>query len=185
MSATLEKTQPEEFIMTPQSSYTYDDLIKSSEGELFGPGNAQLPAPNMLMLDRITSITNDGGSYGKGQVLAELDINPDLWFFGCHFKGDPVMPGCLGLDAMWQLVGFHLGWLGHPGRGRALGSGDVKFTGQVLPTAKKVSYNINIKRVIARGLILGIADGEMSVDDKVIYTTQGLRVGLFTSTDDF
>lgn len=185
MSATLEKTTSEEFKMIPKSSYTYDDLIKSSQGKLFGPGNAQLPAPNMLMLDRITNITNDGGSYGKGQVNAELDIHPDLWFFGCHFEGDPVMPGCLGLDAMWQLVGFHLGWLGHPGRGRALGAGEVKFTGQVLPTAKKVSYNINIKRVIARGLILGIADGEMSVDDKVIYTTNNLRVGLFTSTEDF
>lgn len=171
--------------MHPQNSYDYDELIQSSEGKLFGPGNAQLPAPNMLMFDRITNITNDGGLYNKGVVNAELDITPDLWFFGCHFKGDPVMPGCLGLDAMWQLVGFHLGWLGHPGKGRALGAGEVKFTGQVLPTAKKVSYTINIKRVIARGLVLGIADGEMAVDGKVIYTTQGLRVGLFTSPEEF
>lgn len=178
-------TKQEKINMHPQNSYDYDELIKSSEGKLFGPGNAQLPAPNMLMFDRITNITNDGGLYNKGVVNAELDITPDLWFFGCHFKGDPVMPGCLGLDAMWQLVGFHLGWLGHPGKGRALGSGEVKFTGQVLPTAKKVSYTINIKRVIARGLVLGIADGEMAVDGKVIYTTQGLRVGLFTSPEEF
>lgn len=180
MSATQET-----ITMKQQSSYSYDELIQSGEGKLFGPGNAQLPAPNMLMIDRITNINETGGTFGKGEVLAELDINPDLWFFGCHFQGDPVMPGCLGLDAMWQLVGFYLGWLGHPGKGRALGAGEVKFTGQVLPTAKKVNYNINIKRVIARGLVLGIADGEMSVDDKVIYTTKGLRVGLFTSTDDF
>lgn len=180
MQATQEKTT-----MTRQSSYSYDELIQSGEGKLFGPGNAQLPAPNMLMFDRITNITEDGGLFGKGEVTAELDIKPDLWFFGCHFIGDPVMPGCLGLDAMWQLVGFYLGWLGHPGQGRALGAGEVKFTGQVMPDAKKVKYTINIKRVVARGLILGIADGEMSVDGKIIYTTKGLRVGLFTSKDEF
>lgn len=180
MQATQEK-----IIMNQKNSYDYDELIQSGEGKLFGPGNAQLPAPNMLMFDRIININADGGEFGKGEVQAELDIKPDLWFFDCHFKGDPVMPGCLGLDAMWQLVGFYLGWLGHPGRGRALGAGEVKFTGQVLPDAKKVTYNIDIKRVIARGLILGIADGTMSVDGKTIYTTQGLRVGLFTSTDDF
>ena len=168
-----------------QNSYSYEELIKCGEGELFGPGNALLPAPNMLMCDRIVDINNTGGSYGKGEIQAELDIKPELWFFDCHFKGDPVMPGCLGLDAMWQLVGFYLGWSGHPGRGRALGVGEVKFTGQVLPTAEKVTYQINIKRVIARGLVLGIADGTMSVDDKEIYTAKNLRVGLFTSTENF
>ena len=167
------------------SSYSYEDLLACSRGELFGPGNAQLPAPNMLMMDRITSIASTGGSYNKGEILAELDIKPDLWFFECHFKNDPVMPGCLGLDAMWQLVGFYLGWLGHPGRGRALGVGEVKFTGQVLPTAKMVNYQINIKRVMARGLVMGIADATMSVDDREIYTAKNLRVGLFTSTEDF
>jgi 3-hydroxyacyl-[acyl-carrier protein] dehydratase/trans-2-decenoyl-[acyl-carrier protein] isomerase len=168
-----------------QNSYDRDELLKCGHGELFGPGNAQLPVPNMLMMDRITSITEDGGEYGKGQILAELDITPDLWFFECHFPGDPVMPGCLGLDAMWQMVGFHLGWLGNKGRGRALGVGEVKFTGQVLPTAKKVSYYIDIKRVIARKLVLGIADGRVEVDGRTIYTAKDLRVGLFTSTDDF
>ena len=167
------------------SSYSYEDLLTCSRGELFGPGNAQLPAPNMLMLDRITRISATGGSYDKGEIKAELDINPELWFFKCHFEGDPVMPGCLGLDAMWQLVGFYLGWLGHPGRGRALGVGEVKFTGQVLPTAKTVQYQINIKRVIARGLVMGIADASMSIDGREIYTAKNLRVGLFTSTEDF
>ncbi|MDA3868850.1 MAG: 3-hydroxyacyl-[acyl-carrier-protein] dehydratase FabA [Gammaproteobacteria bacterium] len=170
---------------TQQNSYTYDELLKCSEGELFGPGNAQLPAPNMLMFDRITNVAADGGDNNKGEIEAELDITPDLWFFDCHFKGDPVMPGCLGLDAMWQLVGFYLGWSGHPGRGRALGVGEVKFTGQVLPTAKKVVYQIDIKRIISRGLTLGIADGTMSVDGRIIYTAKNLRVGLFTSTEDF
>lgn len=175
----------EEETPTRSSSFSYDDLISCGKGELFGPGNAQLPAPNMLMMDRITHISDTDGIYGKGEIKAELDINPDLWFFGCHFEGDPVMPGCLGLDAMWQIVGFYLGWLGHPGKGRALGSGDVKFTGQVLPTAKLVQYQINIKRVIARGLVMGIADASMSVDGREIYTANGLRVGLFTSTEDF
>jgi len=167
------------------SSYSYEDLLTCSRGELFGPGNAQLPAPNMLMLDRITNISDTGGTNNKGQIQAELDIKPELWFFECHFANDPVMPGCLGLDAMWQLVGFHLGWLGHPGRGRALGVGEVKFTGQVLPTGKLVKYQINIKRVIARGLVMGIADATMSIDDREIYTAKNLRVGLFTSTEDF
>ena len=139
----------------------------------------------MLMVDRVNLITMEGGKYGKGQIQAELDINPDLWFFDCHFPGDPVMPGCLGLDAMWQLVGFHLAWLDNPGRGRALGVGDVKFSGQVLPTAKKVTYEIDIKRVISRKLALGIADGVMSVDGREIYHAKDLRVGLFTSTDNF
>ena len=171
--------------MTNQSSYTKEELLKCGHGELFGPGNAQLPIPNMLMMDRISLISEKGGEFDKGEIKAELDINPDLWFFECHFPGDPVMPGCLGLDAMWQLVGFYLGWKGHPGKGRALGVGEVKFTGQVLPTAKKVTYQINIKRVIARGLILGIADGSVMVDGNEIYTAKGLRVGLFSSTDDF
>jgi len=171
--------------MTNPSSYTYEELIACSKGEMFGPNNAQLPAPNMLMADRITLINSDGGSYSKGKIIAELDIKPDLWFFACHFPGDPVMPGCLGLDAMWQLVGFHLAWLDNPGRGRALGVGDVKFSGQVLPTAKMVTYEIDIKRVISRKLALGIADGVMSVDGREIYHAKDLRVGLFTSTDNF
>jgi len=166
-------------------SYDRDMLLKCGHGELFGPGNAQLPVGNMLMMDRINLIADEGGSYGKGQIIAELDIRPDLWFFDCHFPGDPVMPGCLGLDAMWQIVGFHLAWLGNPGRGRALGVGEVKFTGQVLPTAKKVTYFIDIKRVIARKLVLGIADGRMEVDGREIYNAKDLRVGLFSKTDDF
>jgi 3-hydroxyacyl-[acyl-carrier protein] dehydratase/trans-2-decenoyl-[acyl-carrier protein] isomerase len=168
-----------------QNSYTYEELLSCGNGDLFGPGNAQLPTPNMLMFDRISSITDDTGAYSKGEIRAELDINPDIWFFDCHFKNDPVMPGCLGLDAMWQLVGFFLGWSGHPGRGRALGVGEVKFTGQILPTAKKVEYKIDIKRVIARDLVLGIADGSVSVDGREIYLAKNLRVGLFTKTDDF
>jgi 3-hydroxyacyl-[acyl-carrier protein] dehydratase/trans-2-decenoyl-[acyl-carrier protein] isomerase len=139
----------------------------------------------MLMVDRIVKIADEGGAHGKGEIRAELDIRPDLWFFGCHFPGDPVMPGCLGLDATWQLVGFFLAWIGNPGRGRALGVGDVKFTGQVLPTAKQVSYQIDIKRVINRKLVLGIADGQVAVDGRVIYTMKDLRVGLFTSTEGF
>lgn len=171
--------------VTKQYSFDRDDLLACSRGELFGPGNAQLPAPNMLMLDRITRIGESGGEYDKGELIAELDISPDLWFFDCHFPGDPVMPGCLGLDAMWQLVGFYLGWLGHPGRGRALGCGEVKFSGQILPNAKKVTYRINIKRVITRRLILGMADGTVSVDGRDIYQANDLRVGLFTSTANF
>lgn len=168
-----------------QSSYNKDELIACGLGDLFGPGNAQLPIDKMLMLDRIVEIGNEGGNYGKGKIHAELDIDPDLWFFECHFPGDPVMPGCLGLDAMWQLVGFFLGWSGHPGKGRALGVGEVKFTGQVLPTAKTVSYHIDIKRVLAQKLVLGIADGRVEVDGREIYTAKNLRVGLFTSTDNF
>ncbi len=152
---------------------------------MFGPGNAQLPLPPMLMFDRITHISEDGGSYGKGQVVAELDIRPDLWFFQCHFQGDPVMPGCLGLDAMWQLMGFHLAWLGAPGRGRALGVGEVKFTGQVLPTAKRVTYTLDLKRVILRRLVMGIGDATLRVDGHEIYTAKDLRAGLFTSTANF
>lgn len=171
--------------MTRPSSFNRDELLSCGHGEMFGPGNARLPIGNMLMMDRILEITEDGGEFGKGEIIAELDINPDLWFFGCHFEEDPVMPGCLGLDAMWQIVGFYLGWKGNPGRGRALGSGEVKFFGQVLPTAKKVTYHIQLKRVIERKLVMGIADGSMSVDGREIYTAKDLRVGLFTSTEDF
>ena len=171
--------------MTLQSAFTREELLTCGRGEMFGPGNAQLPVPNMLMIDRVVNIALEGGAYGKGQLIAELDINPDLWFFDCHFVGDPVMPGCLGLDAMWQLVGFFLAWKGNPGHGRALGSGEVKFSGQVLPTAKKVTYEINFKRIIERKLIMGIADGVMSVDGRDIYTAKDLRVGLFSSTKDF
>ena len=171
--------------MEKQHSFTREELLKSGRGELYGPNNAQLPLPNMLMMDRITYMSDEGGTYGKGEIVAELDITPDLWFFACHFQGDPVMPGCLGLDAMWQLVGFYLCWMGGPGKGRALGVGEVKFTGQVLPTAKKVTYRINLKRLIMRKLVMGIADATMEVDGKVIYEATDLRVGLFTSTADF
>lgn len=167
-----------------QGSYDYDDLIVSGEKSLFGPGNAKLPLPPMLMLDRIVTITEDGGEHDKGEIIAELDINKDLWFFDCHFRGDPVMPGCLGLDAMWQLVGFWLGWTGSPGRGRALGVGEVKFTGQVTPDVKLVRYRINLKRVIRRKLVLGIADGIMEADGEVIYKAKDLRVGLFIPPAD-
>ncbi len=169
----------------PKNAYNRDELLECGHGNLFGPGNAQLPVPNMLMLDRITEINLDGGEYGKGKIVAELDITPDLWFFDCHFPGDPVMPGCLGLDAMWQLVGFFLAWKGNSGKGRALGSGEVKFTGQILPTAKKVTYEIDLKRVIERKLIMGLADGKVSVDGKEIYFAKDLKVGLFQNTDSF
>ncbi|BAF62003.1 bifunctional 3-hydroxydecanoyl-ACP dehydratase/trans-2-decenoyl-ACP isomerase [Candidatus Vesicomyidisocius calyptogenae] len=165
-----------------QNSFSYNELIKCGDGELFGLGNAQLPKPPMLMFDRISHISNDGGEYGKGEIIAELDINPNLWFFKCHFNEDPVMPGCLGLDAMWQLIGFYLGWLGGPGRGRALGAGNIKFVGQVLPSAKKVTYKIDLSRVIARKLYMGVADATMEVDSKVIYEATNLKVGLFTDT---
>ncbi len=168
-----------------QNSFTREELLSCSTGELFGPGNSQLPAPNMLMMDRIINIHEDGGEHGKGYIEAELDIHPDLWFFACHFPGDPVMPGCLGLDAMWQLVGFFLGWSGGPGKGRALGVGEVKFTGQILPTAKKVTYRIDFKRVIKRKLYMGMADGKVSVDGRVIYTANDLKVGLFQDTSKF
>ena len=168
-----------------QSSYSYEDLIACGHGEVFGEGNARLPLPNMLMISRIVEISDTGGNHGKGYIEAELDITPDLWFFDCHFETDPVMPGCLGLDAMWQLVGFFLGWKGGPGRGRALGVKDLKFTGQVLPTAKKVTYKIHLSRVIARKLYMGLADATMEVDGRVIYEANDLKVGLFTSTDSF
>lgn len=163
-----------------QSSYSFEDLLACAHGRLFGSGNARLPLPPMLMIDRIVRISGEGGAFGKGEVVAELDIKPDLWFFGCHFEDDPVMPGCLGLDAMWQLVGFFLGWMGLPGRGRALSTGQVKFSGEVLPSARAISFHIDIKRLITRKLNLAIADGIMRVDGETIYEAQDLRVGVFT-----
>ena len=162
-----------------KSSYTFEDLIECAKGRLFGPGNAQLPLPPMLMMDRIIKIAETGGQFGKGEIVAELDIKPDLWFFDCHFKGDPVMPGCLGLDALWQLLGFFLGWLGSSGKGRALGLGELKFSGQVMPTMKNVVYGLEIKRVMRSKLVLGIADGWLSADGSVIYKALDLKVGLF------
>lgn len=164
---------------TPKSSYSYEDLISCGHGQLFGPGNAKLPLPPMLMFDRITEISATGGTQDKGFLKAEFDIKPDLWFFQCHFEGDPVMPGCLGLDSLWQLLGFYLGWTGAPGSGRALGLGELKFTGQVLPETKLVEYKIDIKRVINRKLVLGVADGQVIADGKVIYEATDLKVGLF------
>ena len=166
-----------------QNSFSYQELLDCANGILFGKGNAQLPAPPMLMFDRVTKINEKGGLFEKGEIVAELDIKPELWFFDCHFKGDPVMPGCLGLDAMWQLVGFYLGWLGQPGKGRALGVGEVKFTGQVLNTVKKVTYHISIKRLILRKLILGVADGILKADGNLIYEAKDMKVGLFQSAE--
>ncbi len=171
--------------MTKKSSYSYEELLRCGRGEMFGPGNAQLPLPPMLMFNRIAHISETGGQSGKGEIIAELDINPDLWFFKCHFEGDPVMPGCLGLDAMWQLVGFFLGWMGGPGRGRALGAGEVKFTGQVTPAVKLVTYRVEMRRLVMRRLVMGIADAVMEADGRPIYAATDLRVGLFTSTDNF
>ncbi|MBN1377646.1 MAG: bifunctional 3-hydroxydecanoyl-ACP dehydratase/trans-2-decenoyl-ACP isomerase [Gammaproteobacteria bacterium] len=164
-----------------KNSFDYQDILRCGDGELFGPGGPRLPAPNMLMFDRISLINDNGGKYGLGQVVAELDINPDLWFFKCHFKSDPVMPGCLGLDAMWQLIGFFLGWAGGEGYGRALGAGEIKFKGQVLPTAKKVEYRVDIKRLIMQKLKLATADAETLVDGEMIYNAKDLKVGLFTN----
>lgn len=169
----------------PQSSYTKEDLILSGEGKLFGAAGPKLPSGQMLMMDRVIDMRQDGGHFNKGYVEAEFDIHPDLWFFPCHFIGDPVMPGCLGLDAMWQLVGFYLGWIGGEGKGRALGVGEVKFTGQVLPTNKKVTYKLHFKRVINRRLVMGIADGEVFVDGELIYQASDLKVGLFKEDQTF
>ena len=171
--------------MNKKNSYTQKDLTTCGYGKMFGTNNAQLPLKPMLMFDRIISISEDGGKASKGEIIAELDINPGLWFFDCHFDGDPVMPGCLGLDAMWQLVGFFLGWSGAEGRGRALGSGIVKFSGQVTPKNKLVTYRIDMRRVMLRKLVMGVADGCMLVDGKEIYSAEDLRVGLFKSTENF
>lgn len=173
---------PKDAGFVPQKSYTKDELIACGEGKLFGPGNAKLPVPPMLMFDRITDVSLEGGAHGKGYIKAELDVNPDLWFFKCHFIGDPVMPGCLGLDAIWQLLGFYLGWTGAAGSGRALGLGELKFTGQVLPETKVVEYVVDIKRLINRRLVLGIGDGKVIADGVTIYEAADLRVGLFDNT---
>ena len=163
-----------------KSSFSYDDLIRCANGELFGPGNAKLPSPPMLMFDRITQISEENGAFNKGLMKAELDIKENLWFFDCHFKEDPVMPGCLGLDAMWQLVGFYLGWLGNPGRGRALGVSTVKFTGEVLKNVKMATYIIDMKRIMTKGeTTVGLANGVLLADDKKIYSAENLKVGLF------
>ena len=163
-----------------QSSFTHDDLISCAKGEMFGQGNPQLPMPPMLMCDRITQIDETGGSYDKGHVYAEFDLKPDLWFFLCHFEGDPVMSGCLGMDALWQLVGFFLGWSGGQGKGRALSVGEVKFTGQVLPENKLLQFRLDIKRVIMRRLVMGISDGKVICDGNVVFEASDIRVGLFT-----
>jgi 3-hydroxyacyl-[acyl-carrier protein] dehydratase/trans-2-decenoyl-[acyl-carrier protein] isomerase len=168
---------------TAKTSFDREDLLSCARGEMFGPGNAQLPYPPMLMFDRISHIDASGGPHGKGQMVAELDIHRDQWFFDCHFIGDPVMPGCLGLDAMWQLVGFFLGWSGAPGRGRALAVGEVKFSGQVTPRVKKVVYRIDMKRVVLRRLVMGVGDGVLEADGKPIYEAKDLRVGLFNAAD--
>lgn len=168
-----------------KTSYTREELLQCGRGKLFGPGNAQLPLPPMLMFDRIVDITADGGAFGKGKIVAELDVSPGLWFFGCHFHGDPVMPGCLGVDALWQLVGFFLGWLDAPGRGRALGVGEVTFKGQVTPDMKLVRYSVDMKRIVRRKVVMGVADAQMEVDGRVIYTAKSLRVGMFTSLEEF
>ena len=165
--------------MSGQNSYNYDELIACANGDMFGEGNARLPAPPMLMFDRITRVHKDGGEFGKGEIIAELDVKPDLWFFDCHFREDPVMPGCLGLDAMWQLIGFYLGWCENPGKGRALGAGKVKFTGQVMPDVKNVRYEVDIKRMMAGRLVMGIGNARLLADEKLIYTADDLRVGLF------
>ena len=166
-------------MLNRRSGYEYEDLLACARGEMFGPGNAQLPLPPMLMFDRITEISETGGEFGKGLVRAELDVKPDLWFFACHFKNDPVMPGCLGLDALWQMVGFYLGWIGGKGRGRALGCGEVRFDGEVTPNIKTVTYKIEMKRVINRRLVLGIGDGVLEADGNPIYSATDLRVGLY------
>jgi 3-hydroxyacyl-[acyl-carrier protein] dehydratase/trans-2-decenoyl-[acyl-carrier protein] isomerase len=164
-----------------RSSFEYEELLACGRGEMFGEGNAQLPLPPMLMFDRISEIAESGGPSGKGLIRAELSVTPSLWFFGCHFKNDPVMPGCLGLDALWQLCGFYLGWLGSPGRGRALGVGEVKFFDQVLPAVKRIVYGVDLKRVFRGKLVLGIADGWLEADGRKIYEAKDLRVGLFRS----
>ena len=168
-----------------QDSFTREELIRAGSGKLFGADAPRLPLPNMLMVDRVTHISKEGGAHGKGQMIAEMDVHPDLWFFQCHFEGDPVMPGCLGLDAMWQLSGFYMAWAGHRGKGRALGVKEVKFTGQILPTAKKVIYRIDIRRLLALKLVMIVADGTVEVDGREIYKAKELKVGLFEDTSGF
>lgn len=165
--------------MIRRSQYTYEELISCGHGQLFGLGNAQLPLPPMLMFDRINHISDEGGEFGKGEIVAELDVDPNLWFFQCHFENDSVMPGCLGLDALWQLIGFFLGWKGGPGHGRALGAGEIRFSGQITPDCLSVRYHVSLKRVITRKLFMGIADGQVEADGRIIYTGKDLRVGLF------
>ena len=164
--------------MIQKPNYTKEELLDCGHGNMFGIGNARLPLPPMLMFDRITKINSDGGEFGKGEIVAEFDIDPSLWFFECHFEKDPVMPGCLGLDAMWQLVGFYLGWIGEPGRGRALGAASVKFAGEILQDTKKVEYIISMKKVIKRGVVVGVGNGIVKADEKTIYHAEGLKVGL-------
>ena len=165
---------------TPQSNYSYDEIIECGKGNLFGPGNAQLPAPHMLMFDRITQVNKEGGLHGKGEIIAELDIKPNLWFFECHFLGDPVMPGCLGLDALWQMLGFYLGWLGYPGKGRALGVGEIKFVEEIKPDKQLIQYKVNIKKSMSKkGFSIGYGDGQIIHQDKIIYHANDLKVGLF------
>ena len=165
---------------TPQPSYSYEEIIECGKGNLFGPGNAQLPAPPMLMFDRITQVNKNGGMHGKGEIIAELDIKPDLWFFECHFLGDPVMPGCLGLDALWQMLGFYLGWLGYPGKGRALGVGEIKFVEEIKSDKQLIQYKVNIKRSMSKkGFSIGYGDGQIIHQDKIIYHANDLKVGLF------
>ena len=165
---------------TPQSSYSYEEIIECGKGNLFGKGNAQLPAPPMLMFDRITNVNKDGGVHGKGEITAELDINEDLWFFKCHFLGDPIMPGCLGLDALWQMLGFYLGWLGYPGKGRALGVGEIKFVEEIKPDKELIKYKVSLKKSLnKKGLSIGYGDGQIIHKDKIIYHANDLRVGLF------
>ena len=164
--------------MNSKNSFSKEELLECGHGNMFGIGNARLPLPPMLMFDRITKITNTGGMFEKGEIIAQFDIDPSLWFFECHFEKDPVMPGCLGLDAMWQLVGFFLGWIGEPGRGRALGAASIKFAGEILQDTKKVEYIINMKKVIKRGVVVGVGNGIVKADGKTIYHAEGLKVGL-------
>ena len=165
---------------TPQSSYSYEEIIECGKGNLFGKGNAQLPAPPMLMFDRITNVNKDGGVHGKGEITAELDIKTDLWFFKCHFLGDPIMPGCLGLDALWQMLGFYLGWLGYPGKGRALGVGEIKFVEEIKPDKELIKYKVSLKKSLnKKGLSIGYGDGQIIHKEKIIYHANDLRVGLF------